>query len=568
MRSHSRHLALAVLLLSACDVESPTEARHTAADVAQDAVVSERYVTVPQYSVELRLPNQIRLGQTFTVNAVLRGLRNVGAVDMTISAPEVVTSRANGVRPADFRIDAMRANVRATGVHERRATLRIDVPGYYRVVATAATAGPLASPFRNTETVEDFAYEELWILVDERGSTITQRFDAELLPDSVIPQPGPFRPATWAAPTPSGDGLASASMLGVRTWTVEYYNTETATYDPLPFVKVIGTEGGPSGQTPVNTTTNFNGEFTTSCDELGFYSYDLEVLADHALIEVTPSSEVGSFFGSGPGCGDETIVTLSDESHLFHEMHTGIANASNAFADGRSQVSVKLDTASSAWSSYSRTLDLITIASDSHLWGDLGRSTMAHEYGHAYHEVGLGGLPLTLSCSFHAPGIYTDLHCALSEGFAAYVSLVARPEVFSGSTVSLFESNAYIDDNANPDSSDPNDPNGSILEGAVTAFLWDVTDAANETHDDVAYPHSYVADILRTCEVGDGTTVLHADGIDHAIRCFEKQVDNTINSYFYTRDPASTTYSESATEPGSWNLNDIRQLWLKDLYDQ
>jgi hypothetical protein len=134
--------------------------------------------------------------------------------------------------------------------------------------------------------------------------------------------------------------------------------------------------------------------------------------------------------------------------------------------------------------------------------------------------------------------------------------------------VSLFESNAYLDDNANPDSSDPNDPNGSILEGAVTAFLWDVSDAANEVHDNIAYPHSYVVDILRTCSVSDANGAQHANGVDHAIRCFEKQVDSAINSYFYTRVPASTSYSESATEPGSWSLTDVRQLWKKDLYDQ
>ncbi len=77
-------------------------------------------------------------------------------------------------------------------------------------------------------------------------------------------------------------------------------------------------------------------------------------------------------------------------------------------------------------------------------------------------------------------------------------------------------------------------------------MLLDLTDPANEAHDDVQYPASYVRSIVETCLVNYGGDDQKADGIDQLIRCFEKQLDTSISSKFWPR----TT------------------LWLKNLYDQ
>ena len=93
-------------------------------------------------------------------------------------------------------------------------------------------------------------------------------------------------------------------------------------------------------------------------------------------------------------------------------------------------------------------------------------------------------------------------------------------------------------------------------------------DGANEAHDSISYPGSYVADLISTCQVNFGSGSQDADGIDMFIRCAEKSIDSSVTTYFYPRDTDPTAYSESAAEPGSWSMSKIRANWLKNLYNQ
>lgn len=170
------------------------------------------------------------------------------------------------------------------------------------------------------------------------------------------------------------------------------------------------------------------------------------------------------------------------------------------------------------------------------------------------------------NCSSHGTPLYTSQQCAYAEGFAEYYAAIIR----GSSSVELgkFEAGTDLLTNPNDSISDPNDPNGSRIEGAVAALLVDLTDGANETHDAIDYPEAYIGDLIRTCSVTLSSVNLHADGIDHFIRCLEKQVDSSISSYFWPRTTTPTAYAESATEPGSWSLSNIRTLWKKNLYNE
>ena len=559
----------AILLLYGCDRDHPLELA-SAANVASDNVPAADLVSTPRFRVDIQISGMPRLRQPFHVSATTTGAVGTSDVHVTLYAPEIITAIGSDWRHGviasseDFAVHRTRGIVRPSTTLKQEAILTIEAPGYYRILTTARTATGKQQPStRNADVLEDFSYLEKWVLIDETGSTITDQFEPGLLPDSVIKQPGVFRSAR---PTTAA-GLRTNAQTGVRTWQVLYFDNVSGLYAPLPYAKVSGTEGGPSGTSPVNAVTNYNGEFTTGCDEWGFYSYDLDVHADHALVTISPSTLIGSFAGGPAGCGGEQIVTQSNESNVFHHMHKAIANSNNFFSRGRSKVKVDLGY-SASWSYYFKDTDYISLYPN-HFWDDLGERAMAHEYGHAFHEKGLGGLPPVTNCpSTHAPGIYSSLGCALSEGFAEYVMVVARPDVSSGDWVTYYEGNAALLDNSNPNSGDPNDPNGSILEGPVTALLVDLTDAANESHDVIQYAPSYIADVLRTCFVSDGSSNEHANGVDHVIRCLERQVDSSINGYFYTRSPASVSYSESASEPGAWSASNIRTLWKKNLYNQ
>lgn len=84
----------------------------------------------------------------------------------------------------------------------------------------------------------------------------------------------------------------------------------------------------------------------------------------------------------------------------------------------------------------------------------------------------------------------------------------------------------------------------------------------------VDYPGSYVADIIRTCEMYRsffGWT--RANGVDNLVACFERAVPN-YSVYFSSRSPDPSNFRESAAEPSAWNRTNIRKLWRKNLYGE
>ena len=234
----------------------------------------------------------------------------------------------------------------------------------------------------------------------------------------------------------------------------------------------------------------------------------------------------------------------------------------DVFDDATTQISVNYD--SGAGTSSYIIPDSIILHT---VWGNTGAEFAAHEFGHAFHDNALGGIePNRPNCSSHGTPLYTSLECAYAEGFSEFFAAVIRPEVTSEDDD--FESNVDLLTNSNPNGSDPNDPNGSFIEGAVAAFFWDLHDSVGEAHDSIAYAGSYIADLISTCTVNFGTGLLRANGIDMLIRCLENSTDSGVTSFFYPRNTNPTGYSESASEPGSWSAAHIRTNWKKNLYNQ
>lgn len=108
---------------------------------------------------------------------------------------------------------------------------------------------------------------------------------------------------------------------------------------------------------------------------------------------------------------------------------------------------------------------------------------------------------------------------------------------------------------------------GSLIEGAFAAFLYDLTDSAIEPHDSVAVAGTYIVDLIRSCQVKYGLLAWRrANGPDEVAYC----VENTINpgSYFSPRGVPPSQYSESATEGGGWTASRARANWTWNLYDK
>jgi len=331
-----------------------------------------------------------------------------------------------------------------------------------------------------------------------------------------------------------------------------------------------------------------NGTVTIPCysDDIhgpGSYSGTIHAQDNYRLRVYHPQTEsdvVGSFSGEfATDCGQQIPVRAAYKmSHIFKRMSETITKSRSFFQEQRGKIDVHIEwdvdnsfycgsqpPFISPWCSDGGD-DVIVIKDrpgaddrpDSHIGGPYGDFVVAHEYGHAVHEKALGGNVASGECpdSHYLDGAH-NIRCAYSEGFANYHGAVGIES--SNVYVSNFENNEFYP--ADRGDGDPND--GAIIEGAVAAFLWDLTDPSDESHDGADYPGSYVADVIKTCKT-DGS---RANGVDHLIACFQRQIPS-YSGYFDTRSSSPSSFNESATEPGSWDRTDVKALWRKNLYGE
>jgi hypothetical protein len=122
---------------------------------------------------------------------------------------------------------------------------------------------------------------------------------------------------------------------------------------------------------------------------------------------------------------------------------------------------------------------------------------------------------------------------------------------------------------------------GSIVEGAVHAFLWDIVDPAFvESHDRIQKPAADVVASIKGCRVSiDRVNYRPYTGIDHLIWCMERRfpyqvrvqktygTGDTLMTFFNTRP--SNQWANDASGPSVANLSDdFRRVWLVNLYSR
>lgn len=210
-----------------------------------------------------------------------------------------------------------------------------------------------------------------------------------------------------------------------------------------------------------------------------------------------------------------------------------------------------------------------------HAWGEFGIFMVAHEYGHAFHADALWGNEASDSCNgLHHLDTESNLQCAYSEGFADFAGAATRPDLGSYSFRDRIAANDAFPGCAERSSSPPDYPciggtsyEGSVIEGAFAAFLYDIVDTAVEPHDSIAAPGSYVRDIVRTCQVKySGGNYRRANGTDELTFCIENAINPS--GYLAVRGATPTNYSESATESGGWTSVRARLNWVWNMYEK
>jgi hypothetical protein len=289
---------------------------------------------------------------------------------------------------------------------------------------------------------------------------------------------------------------------------------------------------------------------------------------------VTPTD--AAYFGGGDTqqySGYYELVATGNASRVFMNLIPTTSGSQSLLGYARPPIFVNVGGSSTY---YSQSEDRIHIGT-SDIWGEWGIFAVAHEYGHAAHQRALGGIQGFGDCP--GSGHYIDgsynLGCAWTEGFADFHGAYTRRDALTMGTGSDYsiERNLYYSSG-----------DGSIIEGAVAAFLYDLVDGPNDPDgsanqsdgvddDSVQYSGNYLANLMRTCNVVFYSPNRGENGIDDLVYCLERQVDPAVRNssvYFPTRPEfwKATSESEGAAEPPTWSQTAIRALWTHNLYGQ
>jgi hypothetical protein len=219
------------------------------------------------------------------------------------------------------------------------------------------------------------------------------------------------------------------------------------------------------------------------------------------------------------------------------------------------------------------------------IFGEYGIMVASHEYGHQFQNRYMFSPPDTdglmryqVNCKTqHPPEAPSNLGCALGEAFADWYAVTVR-EADMPVWKNQLENNHYYK-NCIPGY----DPargmtiacvdDGSIVQGAVAALLWDITDDGfSEADDPIQRSPRDLTDAMKNCRVTVSGTSRGYSGIDHVIFCLEYASPYTVLlssgvvTLFNTRNPIPTSATSGYTFfRGSTGF---RKNWLINLYSK
>lgn len=120
---------------------------------------------------------------------------------------------------------------------------------------------------------------------------------------------------------------------------------------------------------------------------------------------------------------------------------------------------------------------------------------------------------------------------------------------------------------------------GSIVQGAVSAFFWDIVDqSTGEPHDYIYRSPQALADAIKSCRVHVGEWTSYT-GVDHLIFCIENRFPYRVGIRHPTtgRDTTAFLFNTRATnrQPSAANgyafepqSENFRRMWLVNLYSK
>jgi hypothetical protein len=609
-RSPLRVLVTVMLVWTAtlgCDISDPAAPAPEAvleSDRPRAEVQFDRSSDIHELSPISRFSLSIRVVDALRLDAPIRlqitTLANFDTPDFEVQAvlPELEVALANNGRLVPSSGIELTPAMHRGGNALLRSGARVDefsvtfpYPGYWRVVATArrVVASEVSA---DADWVNDVTHRELWMYTDGERWATTDDYDESVFSEDEIPGPGPLKKRTseisMAQPA---SPLGSGPMLAVETtqFRVEYYNSDALQYEPVAGATVQGIYYD-WNLNPVFSslhTTDSQGNFNLSCNTSYVYGGDVKLV--HSKFTLGNVKQI-TFYGCEPGWDDPSVLVISSpKGRIWRNMVPAINKSASLFSQTRSIVPVVYSTSTSCNAYYSPGSDQITICAGGGsaaggVWGTYGTFVAPHEYGHAFHEKALGGNEGSGACGSHYLFAAHNLQCAFSEGFADFFAALTQQDLLPATDIyedsferPLYNKSLYkgLDDEdwckgvQNCPSASQQTTDGGRAELAVAAFLYDLADNASTANyqpttddDPVAYGAQYVANVVQTCQVRQGSTWIRANGLDHLVYCFERRLANYASlGYFPTRATHPNSWSTSASLPGGWNANTIKGIW-------
>lgn len=606
--------AVALLVAIAC-AEIPTAGPHDAnarpaggpvEDSRLELATRERPVR-PVFDVALSVQALTRVGEAFTVSARARSLVEDRDLRLALFAPDLelgarstgeVLQARRGVHPAAT-LDGV---VARGGERTLSQQFVIAEPGVYRFGAVAFAPASSANRARDPEE-QPLGVTELWVRVDSAGGSVHTSFDEVAFPAGVRPLPGPFRMRPQVSATEAGLISTAGAGCGPYTGTALYLNydvVDTLQTPPVANAAIVGHRYplfGGGGPVFFSTTADAQGNFTIP--GLEDHSFEGFVVLDGLSAQVgvagiphaTPISLSAQCAGSG-----YHILTSNREARVWSSLLPTISRAFSEFQRIRPKIKVDIvnpPSPTQAGNVYSPLRDSIAIDTNS-VWGQFGHFIVAHEYGHAFHWVALGGYPAFGSCGpggiHYRSGAYS-LQCALREGFANFFAAFVLQDSIVGEWEDIFESahlgpfqsgtglgpGYWCENKSEPGlcAASAYTTDGARNETAVAGFLYDIADDAATNNgtpgvdDDAiqALGAKWIGDVIATCEVLEGGQWVRNNGIDHLTYCFERTLGGYQSAgYFPTRVTAAQDWRTTAATPSGWSARQIKSTWQMNLY--
>jgi hypothetical protein len=597
---------------------------------AMAGVASADMVIEPRFEIDVDVDGALKPGHP--IHLTVRGSARFATKDAEVRLvlPELAAAERSGWKLVEIPVGEelpphlqMRKGFAARESFRERATVTIPEAGYYYVLATVLERSEDSQVSGQGHIIGSGASRELWLWIDEHGGRVTERFDPSLFPDGSRRVRGPLGSERRPPRVRDGDIVITCSVspdggFSVASSYCPVFPTDPTTPPPnaMAAVTVTYNDAGSAGTVrpladawvawKVFSTANGvevarGGGYTNASGASG--TIDCMGPTSERRLQVTVHTEnrkaevksyissnvdrthVGQYFGS---CGGSIPITADNQqAHLFMNLSKNWDGHQRFFGTPPTFMKAGLYPTSSYGTRYDWGADHIRVETAiwDHIWGQQGVMVSAHEWAHLWQDQYLYKYPspdglkrfYNLACpNPHPIGHYTNFGCALGEAFADWYGVVVREndlpvwkQAMEENRFHLFECGQRCTDD------------GSIVQGAVHAFLWDIVDTGlAEGHDRVEKTPSAVVDAIKHCEV----TINRSDwfaytGIDHLIWCMERRFPyqvrmrktsgsgDTLQTFFNTR--RQDRWVNAASGFSVANLSDdFRRIWLVNLYSK